>query len=72
MPCFEAALQGEFREASEQKIKMPEDEPHIVYTLIEFLNRGRYTYAYSLVDKTDSDAPAGALEEGSFHVCHRI
>lgn len=68
LPFFRAALQGEFREASEQKIEMPEDEPQIVSALIEFLYTGGYTYAYSTQGETDSDAPPSDLEEGSFHV----
>lgn len=68
LPFFQAALQGEFREASEQKISMPEDEPQIVSALIEFLYTGGYTYAYSPADETDSDAPPADLQEGSFHV----
>lgn len=68
LPFFQAALQGEFREAAEQKIRMPEDDPQIVSALIEFLYTGGYTYAYSPSGETDSDAPPGDLEEGSFHV----
>lgn len=67
LPFFQAALQGEFREAVEQKIEMPEDDPQIVSALIEFLYTGGYTYAYSQ-EETDSDDPPADLEEGSFHV----
>lgn len=68
LPFFRAALQGEFREASEQKIEMPEDEPQIISALVEFLCTGSYTYAYPAQGETDSDTPPRDLEEGSFHV----
>lgn len=68
LPFFRAALLGEFKEAAEQKIEMPEDEPHHVSALIEFLYTGNYTYAYSPPAKDDSDAPPTDLAEGAFHV----
>lgn len=68
LPFFTAALNGEFREASEKSITMPEDEPQHVSALIEFLYTGGYTYAYSPPQDIDSDAPPADLAEGSFHV----
>lgn len=68
LPFFQAALQGEFREAAEQKIRMPEDEPQLVSAMIQFLYTGGYSYAYSADGETDSNAPPGDLEEGTFHV----
>lgn len=68
LPFFRAALQGEFREATEQKIEMPEDEPYNVAALIEFLYTNNYTYAYSPQQQTESNAPPRDLAEGSFHI----
>lgn len=72
LPFFRAALQGEFREASEKKITMPEDEPEIISALIEFLYTGSYTYTYdpeaTTVSETTEDTPVSDLTEGSFHV----
>lgn len=73
LPFFRAALNGEFREASEKAITMPEDEPVAVSALIEFLYTGGYTYTYHanatprpLTDTTD--IPVSDLKQGSFHV----
>lgn len=68
LPFFRAALLGEFKEAEEQKIELPEDEPHHISALIEFLYNGNYTYAYSPSLEDDSDAPPTDLLQGSFHV----
>lgn len=40
---FRAALQGQFKEASEKAINMPEDDPDAVSALIEWLYTGGYT-----------------------------
>lgn len=68
LPFFRAALKGEFREATEQRIAMPEDEPQHVSALIEFISTGGYTYAYLPAPGTDSDAPPADLIEGAFHI----
>lgn len=68
LPFFRAALQGEFIEASEQQIKMPEDEPKEVSAMIEFLYTGGYTYAHPPRQGVDSGTSPADLEEGSFHV----
>ncbi|KAF8427957.1 hypothetical protein EV426DRAFT_589116 [Tirmania nivea] len=43
LPFFQAALQGQFREASEKIIKMPDDDPEIVSKMVEVLTRGEYS-----------------------------
>lgn len=47
---------------------MPDDEPHNVSALIEFLYTGNYTYAYSPQEQTESSSAPADLAEGSFHV----
>lgn len=66
LPFFAAALHGQFREASEKRITMPEDEPAIISALIEFLYTGRYTYTYT--SSASTDPPASDLVEGAFHI----
>ena len=39
---FKAALQGGFKEASTKVIKMPEDDPVLMASFVEFLYRGSY------------------------------
>lgn len=68
LPFFRAALQGEFREAIEQEIKMPSDQPEHVSAMIEYLYTDSYTYAYSRQPDVESVAPPADLAEGSFHV----
>lgn len=68
LPFFRAALEGEFREAVEHEIMMPEDQPEHVSAMIEFLYNDGYTYAYSRQPDIDSVAPPADLAEGSFHV----
>lgn len=74
LPFFRAAFQGGFREASEKKITMPEDDPEIVAALIEFLYNGQYTYTYDPQTTERSDRSVGATllpvadaREGTFH-----
>lgn len=74
LPFFRAAFQGGFKEASEKKITMPEDEPEIVAALIEFLYNGQYTYTYDPQTTERSDKVVGATllpvadaREGTFH-----
>lgn len=66
LPFFRAAFKGGFREAAKKKIKMPEDEPAIVSSLIEFLYNDIYTYAYD--PRTTVPPPPGDLREGAFHI----
>lgn len=71
LPFFQAALRGNFKEATEQVITMPEDDPSRVSALIEFLYTGNYTYQYD-PERTPlrqgSIRPVGDLKEGLFHV----
>lgn len=70
LPFFRAALQGEFREAADRRITMPEDEPQTVAALIEFLYTRCYTYPYHTPSEASSepDAPAADLDEGAYHI----
>lgn len=70
LPFFRAALQGEFREAADRRITMPEDEPQTVAALLEFLYTGSYTYPYHTPSEAtdESDGPAADLDEGAYHV----
>lgn len=71
LPFFKAALMGGFREASDQAIKMPEDDPEHLSALIEFLYTGNYTYQYerqSVQLKEGLTIPVGDLNEGLFHL----
>lgn len=71
LPFFQAALRGHFKEASDQVIRMPEDDPSRVSALIEFMYTGNYTYTYDpeiVLLQDGSDAPIGDLTEGMFHV----
>lgn len=45
LPFFRAALQGNFKEAQEKTINMPEDDPEAVSCLIEWLYTGGVTYS---------------------------
>lgn len=70
LPFFRAALQGGFREASTGEITMPEDEPHTVAALIEFLYTGRYVYPFRPSSEAvdDEQLPEPDLVEGAYHV----
>lgn len=75
LPFFKAALLGGFKEASEQAINMPEDDPSHISALIEFMYTGNYTYTYDpdcvkLYD--ESTNPIGDLAEGLFHASIHI
>lgn len=63
---FRAALQGGFCEAADKIVKMPEDEPDTVASLLEFLYVGSYTYTFDGADATA--VPAKDINEASFHV----
>lgn len=70
LPFFQAALSGGFKEAAEQVIALPEDNPNHVSALIEFLYTGNYTYPYpDTVDLPDGcTVPAGDTAECMFHI----
>lgn len=68
LPFFQAALNGQFKEASEKAIKMPDDEPDIVSALLEFLYVGNYTYTYDPASSSAGGIPVQDSSEGSFHV----
>lgn len=72
LPFFRAALKGEFKEASEKAVKMPEDDATSVAALIEFLSSGSYTYAYNPDNTRFRDGkslvPIADLAQGLFHV----
>lgn len=69
VPFFRAALQGQFREAEEKKITMPEEKPEIISALIEHTCTGNYTYIYAVDATTDQNgAPTPDLAQGCFHV----
>lgn len=69
IPFFRAALQGEFLEATEKKIIMPEEKSEILASLIEHLYTGTYTYTYNSDTTTVfEDIPVIDLAEGCFHV----
>lgn len=55
LPFFQAALQGQFREASEKLINMPEDDPEIVSKLVEVLTRGDYSPPSIALEGTPTD-----------------
>lgn len=67
LPFFRAALEGKFREATEKKIRMPDDELQSVAALVEFLYTGHYTYS-SHNTETEPGISAGDVTEGAFHV----
>lgn len=68
LPFFRAALDGEFKEAAEQRITMPEDETQGISALIEFLYTGSYTYVSSPSQQVESDVLPANLAEGLFHL----
>lgn len=71
LPFFQAALLGQFIEASERAISMPDDDPSKITALIEFLYTGKYTYAYVPTrsqPQEGSDAPVADLAEGLYHL----
>lgn len=69
VPFFRAALQGQFREATEKKITIPEEKPEIISALIEYICTGNYTYTYADDTATDlNGAPTPDLTQGCFHV----
>lgn len=71
LPFFEAALHGEFKEASEKTISMPEDRPDTLSALIEYLTANRYTYTYDEQaggpGVTGPVIPISDLAQGLFH-----
>lgn len=67
LPFFRAALQGDFKEASEKAITMPEDDPETIGALIEFLYTGSYTYAFKPASLS-ANIPVSDVTQGAFHV----
>lgn len=69
VPFFRAALQGQFQEATEKKITMPEEKPEVISALIEYICTGNYTYMYGVDAATDQNGtPTANLDQGCFHV----
>lgn len=68
LPFFRAAFEGEFREAAEKKICMPDDDFRSVAALVEYLYTGYYTYPFHNTKGTEGGVPAADVAEGSFHV----
>lgn len=68
LPFFRAALLGGFKETSDKKITMPEDEPEIIAALVEFLYVGHYTYSFERDGTKTKSNPPCDLQEGSFHL----
>lgn len=71
LPFFSAALRGNFKEATDQAITMPEDDPSQVSAMFEFLCTGNYTCTYDTVSSSlrkGSGTPVGDLRQGLFHV----
>lgn len=76
LPFFKACLQGQFKEASEKTVKMPDDDADAVASLIEFLYTGSYTYTYdSEVTGLQAgsagrilDVPISDLRQALFHL----
>lgn len=71
LPFFQAALTGGFKEAAEQVITLPEDNPSHLSVLIEFLYTGNYTFSYDPNTECLSDrstVPTGDAVECMFHI----
>lgn len=67
---FRAALRSGFKETTDKKISMPEDEPLVIAALIEYLYVGNYTYTYGrdLGSVEKNNVPPPDMKEGSFHL----
>lgn len=74
LPFFRAALQGQFKEALEKSISMPEDDPEAVSALIEWLYTGKSTYDEKRLHETTlrirsaPDLPSQGLLKGLFYL----
>lgn len=69
IPFFRAALQGEFREATEKLVSLPEEDPEVFCALLEHLTIGSYTYTYDAASTAVVDGfPVTDLAEGYYHV----
>lgn len=68
LPFFRAALLNGFKETTDKKITMPEDEPEIIAALLEFLYVGHYTYTFERDGIKPNSTPPCDLLEGSFHL----
>lgn len=68
---FSAGLRGNFKEAAEKVISLPEDDPSHVSALIEYLCTGNYTCMYDPASaplQEGSNAPVGDIRQGLFHI----
>lgn len=71
---FRAALEGQFKEALEKTISMPEDDPEAVSALIQWLYTGNYTYdsnrlqRQTMILRAAPEEPSEGLLEGLFHL----
>lgn len=52
LPFFRAALHGEFKEAADKTINMPEDDPEAVAALIQWLAVGTYIFNKNRLQKS--------------------
>lgn len=68
LPFFQAAIHSGFREATDNVIAMPEDDPETVASLLEFLYLGTYAYTYACDGPSQAEMPAKDIAEASFHV----
>lgn len=74
LPFFRAALQGQFKEASEKAINLPEDDPEAISALVQWLYTERYTYEGNKLHETTLEIraapkePSPNLLEGLFHL----
>lgn len=71
LPFFQAALSGGFKEAAEQAITLPEDNPSHMSALIEFLYTKNYTYSYdpdTVRLDDESTVPCSDTAECMFHI----
>lgn len=67
LPFFHAAINGEFKEAAQCAISMPEDDVAAISALIEFLATGTYSYAFYTDPEAAKSMPRRA-DEALFHV----
>lgn len=74
LPFFRAALQGQFIEALDKAINMPEDDPEAVAALIQWLYTGKYTYGpnrlqeSTMILRAVPKEPSENLLEALFHL----
>lgn len=74
LPFFRAALQGQFKEALDKTINMPEDDPEAVAALIQWLYTEKYAYGSNRLQKSTMilravpKEPSENLLEALFHL----